>query len=334
MTLPDTMRAAIAHRLDGSPDAVTVDTVEVPTPGPGEVLVRMRAAPLNPNDLLFLTDRYMIRREAPTVVGFEGVGDVVACGGGALSWALQGRRVSLTASEHSGTWAEYAIAPALRCLPLLPRLSDAQGATMLTNPFSAWAMVDHARAQHRAMVQTAASGALGSAIARLCLELGFPCLHVVRREAQVQALRELGAEHVLDSSTPDFDERFAALSAELGATLCLDAVAGDTGSRILHLMPPGSTLRIIGTLSGADLSIEADDMLFHGKRVEGFTMHEWAEQAGLAEQGRVALQVQRHLGGALAVPIREEQPLDEVANALARYRAAMGAGKILLRMHA
>ena len=56
------MKAAIVHAFDGDPASVTVDEVPVPEPGPGEVLVRMLAAPINPNDLMFLEDRYLVRR--------------------------------------------------------------------------------------------------------------------------------------------------------------------------------------------------------------------------------------------------------------------------------
>jgi NADPH:quinone reductase-like Zn-dependent oxidoreductase len=331
-TLPTSMRAARAYAFDGDPASVRVDEVEVPRPGRGEVLVRMLAAPINPNDLMLLEDRYLVRREAPSPVGFEGAGVVVECGGGVVSRAILGRRVACTASDHSGTWAEYAVCPATRCVPLRQGLTDAQGATMLTNPFTAWVLFDGCRREgHAALIQTAPAGSLGRMIVRLCHEQGLGVLHIVRTPSEAEELRGIGAEHVLVSSADDFDAELTRLARELGATVCLDAVGGRLAGRVLAAMPADSTLRIFGDLSGEPVALEAHGLLFDRKRVEGFNMYDWTRESSLLAKARVALSVQRHLEGALAVQVRNELPLRDVQEALRAYRQAMGGGKLLLR---
>src|SRR3954469_14283372 len=102
--------------------------------------------------------------------------------------------------------AENVATSAQPCLPLSDKDDLEQGAMMLLNPISAWAMVDEARkADHKAIVQTAAASALGKMVVRLGKRFGLPVISVVRRAEQVEALRQIGAEHVLDSSTADFD---------------------------------------------------------------------------------------------------------------------------------
>jgi NADPH:quinone reductase-like Zn-dependent oxidoreductase len=325
------MQAVTVATFDGDPKSAAVAEVPVPEPGRGEVLVRMISAPINPNDLMFLEGRYFVKRPPPATVGFEGVGVVVDSGGGFIPRMLVGRRVACSTAERGGTWAEYTVSSAARCVPLRRALSDVRGATMLTNPFTAWVLFDRCRRDHSALIQTAAAGALGRMIVRLCREFAFEGIHVVRREAQARELRDLGARHVLDSSSPSFDEELTELAGRLGARICLDAVTGALSGRILAAMPPDSTLLVYGRLSRESMQVDPYGVLFERKRVEGFNMYDWVRGHNLLQQALVAWRVQKHLDGALEVDVRDELPLARVQDALVSYRAEMSGGKILLR---
>jgi NADPH:quinone reductase len=74
MTLPDTMRAVQLSAYDGRPESVRVAQVPVPAPGPGEVLVKMAASPVNPSDLMFIRGLYGFKKPLPANPGFEGSG--------------------------------------------------------------------------------------------------------------------------------------------------------------------------------------------------------------------------------------------------------------------
>ena len=148
-----------------------VELVErpVPTPGHGQVLVHMRAAPINPNDVMFLDGAYEVKKPLGTLAGFEGSGTVVASGGGAIARYMLGREVACAAGDGDGTWAEYVCVDAMRCAPLDKRTDPLQGAMLLTNPLTASVLLETARrAGHRAFVQNAAAGAIGRMLVRLC----------------------------------------------------------------------------------------------------------------------------------------------------------------------
>ncbi len=326
------MRALELRTREGElPRPVLVEKA-VPTPRRGEVLVHVAAAPINPNDLLFLRDQYEVKKALPVVPGFEGSGTVVAAGGGFIARTMLGRRVACAAGDGDGTWAEYVAVPAMRCAPLRGGVELEAGATMLTNPLTAWVLATRARREgHRAVVLTAAAGALGRMTSRLMRAQGREVVHVVRRLAQAEALKkEEGATHVLDSSEEGFVEELRALSAKLGVSLALDAVGGETTGQLFAAMPPGSVVRVYGMLSNAPCRVETSDLVFHGKRIEGFTMYEWLESTSTLGQLFAIMKVQGLLGGVLRTQVRARFSLAEHDAALAAAQQGASDGKVLL----
>jgi NADPH2:quinone reductase len=331
--IPTTMRAVLLRAYDGKPESVEVAEVPVPQPGPGEVLVRLAAAPVNPSDLMFMQGLYGFKKELPTILGFEGSGTVVATGNGLMPWFLSQRRVSCAAADpksRGGTWAEYLVTRATLCIPLRKDIDFEQGATLLVNPLTAWGLMDQVRrGGHRAVVQTAAASALGRMVIRLGRRFSIPIINVVRRAEQAEALHKVGAEHVLDSSDTRFDDQLRELCHALGATIGFDAVAGEMSGRILRGQPPGSRLLVYGALSLEPTTIDPFSLIFEQKHVEGFLLPSWLRSKSLLSQLRTAGKVQRLLGSDLKTEVQARFPLQEARAALAQYTGHMSAGKVL-----
>jgi NADPH:quinone reductase len=328
------MRAVQLRDYDGKPASLSVAQVPVPHPGPGEVLVKVFASPVNPSDLMFIIGNYGFKKALPATPGFEGSGTVVEAGSGMMARFMKGRRVACAAADAKSTggmWAEYIVTSAQFCVPLGKKVEMEHGATMLVNPLTAWALVDEARrGRHRAAVQTAAASALGKMVIRLGQKFGLPVVNVVRRPDQVELLRGLGAEHVLNSGDPSFDDELRKLCHKLGASISFDAVAGEMSGRVLQAQPQGSRMLIYGGLSLKPAEIDLTSLIFEGKRVEGFWLSAWLRGHNLLSQLRVARQVQTLLAGDLKTEIRARLPLDKAAEGLAQYAANMTAGKVLL----
>ena len=330
-SIPATMRAVELRSYEEGAGGLAVVEKPVPRPRRGEVLVSIAAAPVNPSDLMFLTGLYGQRKRLPVVPGFEGSGVVVASGGGFMARFLKGRRVACAAPfDGDGTWAEYMIAPAAQCIPLRKGVDLEHAASMIVNPFTAWALMDIARrAGARGVVQTAAAGALGRMVVRLAAARGVHLVNVVRRAGQVRLLEAEGAGYVLNSADEDFDERLGELCTRLHTTVAFEAVAGELTGRVLRAMPKGSRAVVYGALSQEGCLVDPRSLIFEDKRVEGFWLSKWLLALNPLRRMLVAGKVQKLLARELKTEVRARLPLEQAAEGLRQYTREMTGGKVI-----
>lgn len=181
-------------------------------------------APIPPRHMSSLEVKPRIGQSMP--IGFEGAGTVVAAGANVTE--LIGKAVSLMGG---GMYASFRRANASDCLVLPAGTSVEAAASMYVNPLTALSMVETMRREgHSALVHTAAASNLGQMLNRICIADGIPLVNVVRSEEQVEILRSIGAEYVVDSSVESFFEDLARAITATGATLAFDAVAGGSMS--------------------------------------------------------------------------------------------------------
>ncbi len=327
--LPETMRALRLTAYDGRPESLQLTELPMPKPGPGQVLVRVAAAPINPSDLMFVRGLYGVKKELPAVPGFEGSGTVVAAGS-LTGRLLVGRRVGcVPAPNADGTWAEYVVAPLAQCIPLLPRINNEQGASFFVNPFSAWALMDIAkRGKHKALVQSAAASTLGRMLQKLATKEKLPLVSVVRRAEQEEVLRKLGAQHVVNSSEPEFEERLRLICQELGVSLALDAVAGPMTGHLTRALVDGGTVIVYGALSEQECRIHPQEFIFHKKKVEGFWLADFFKGRFGKDQLRALVDVPMLVGKEFETPVRARLPLDSAGEALRIAASDMTSGKV------
>jgi len=234
---------------DGKLELSLVD-VELSPPGPGEVIVRIEAAPLNPSDLGLLTGpadlatldqrgtagRPVLTADIPEQrmpmvrarlnesmpVGNEGAGTVVAAGDGAEE--LIGKTVAVIGG---GMYTQYRKARLSDLLPFPDGVTAREGASAFVNPLTALAMVETMRAEgHKALVHTAAASNLGQMLNRICIADGVSLVNIVRSAEQAKILRDIGATYVVDSTSDNFRDELVDALAETGATLAFDAIGG------------------------------------------------------------------------------------------------------------
>jgi|WetSurMetagenome_2_1015567.scaffolds.fasta_scaffold27267_5 NADPH:quinone reductase len=326
-TIPKSMQAVLLEQPGGAP---IVGQLPTPVPGPGQVLVRMAATPINPSDLGFLQGSYGFQKPFPVVPGFEGSGTVVAAGSGLLPHLLFGRRVACSAAA-GGAWAEYLVTPATTCFPLVTKLSQEQAATLIINPLTALAFLDIARQdKHAAVVHNAAASALGRMILRLGQQQHIPIIHIVRRPEQVELLHTLGAEHVLSNRDSDFVDRLHTLAVQLKATLILDPVGGEQTQQLLTAAPAGSTVVLYGSLSGDRIEVTSQASRRGNTDVTGFFLPNWIAQKNVRQILQDGWRVQRFAATIFQTTIQKRFPLAEVQPAIELYRTNPTAGKVLL----
>lgn len=249
--------------------------VDMPTPQPEQVLIKVEAAPINPSDhgVMFgwsnmaaashSGDGKDIVLSAPvpeaglTVmkgrlgqdlpVGNEGAGEVVATGDNDHAKSLMGKRVAALGGQMYG---QYCLAPAMMCLPLHDEHTARDGASSFVNPLTALGFVETMKMEgHKAIVHTAAASNLGQMLNKICQADGIEIVNIVRRQEQVDMLKSMGATHIVNSSDNDFMANLTDAVHATGATLGFDATGGGSlASDILRAME-GAAARTPGAYS-------------------------------------------------------------------------------------
>lgn len=318
-----------AVAIDAFGDYTLAHIADLPKPQPqaGEVLVQVHSSPINPSDFYFMAGGYGTSKPLPVVPGLEGAGLVVECGAGAES--LLGKRVHVSGG---GLWAEYKLAKAEEVVPLLDDVSFDQGATLWVNPMTVMMFRDLVRqGNHRAAAQDAANSALGKMLIRLCRQEAIPLINIVRSAKSAASLRAEGAENVLDSSDANFLKDYKAICASLNATIAFDAVAGDMTGAVLSGLCAGGVVYVYGGLSEQPSNgIQASDIIFLGKRVEGRMMPAWLGRKSAEEKQQLYLDIQGLMHSVFRSDIVGNYSLEQVQTALAAYKADMAAGKVLI----
>ena len=326
------MRAVVLKAYGDRGNCLACEEIDTPKPKRGQVLVKVAAAPINPSDLAFVDGNYGIRKVLPTVPGFEGAGVVVAANAGLYGRWLVGQRVACIAPEDGpGTWAEYAACNVGACVPLGRNTSMEFGASLIVNPVTAISLLERARQYgSRAVVQTAAASALGRMISRAAALRGMPVINVVRRDEVAAKLIEEGREHVLNSESPDFERQLRDLSQRLGATVVIDAVAGDLTGIVARAMPVGSKVIVFGGLSAQDPGLSIPNLIFEGKSLEGFWLPVHLRKVGLLKTLAMFREVQGAGELTFGTSVQARLPLERVHDGVALQQAHGTEGKVLL----
>ena len=323
MTFPDDMQALVLNNdgfalkksgsvLESLDPYVTLTRVGVPKPGPSQVLVKVSLASINPSDVMFIKGQYGQPRVKGQPAGFEGVGTVVAAGEAAAP--LAGMRIAFATGQSGwGSWADYAIAEAGACIPLIDGVRDEDGAALIVNPLTAIAMFGIVReAGEKAFVMTAGASQLSKLILELAKKAGYRPIVTVRRDDQIETLKKAGAAHVLNATADDFQEKLREVMKAEKPRIFLDAVTGPLASAIFAAMPRGARWIIYGRMDLGDTLIpEPGQLIFMNKRIEGFWLTEWMRQAGERRKEAVIEAQTRFADGRWATDVTAVVPLSE-----------------------
>jgi len=310
------------------PPAVRVEETPSTAPAPGEVVVRMLAAPINPADLNVIEGTYGELPRLPATIGNEGVGEILAVGSGVQTLRV-GQKVLPLAF---GTWTQELILPANNAIPLPDGIDIQQAAMLAVNPATAWRLLhDFASLQPGDwIVQNAANSGVGRAVIQLARHLGLRTLNVVRRPELLNELRSLGGDVVV---TEEADLRREARQICGGALpkLALNAVGGASALNIANALAPGSQHVTFGAMARQPLKIPNSLLIFQNLAFRGFWLRRWKEAAPASEIQATYSALAELLGcGILHTPIQQILPLTQVTQALSAAMGDKRSGKILL----
>jgi NADPH:quinone reductase len=330
ISVPNTMQAVFLEKKDGP---LAVREVPTPAPGPGEVLVKIAAAPVNPSDLARIRSAHTWIDLAKFIPGLEGSGKVVAAGKGLLPKLWLGKRVVCAShNPENGTWAQYMLTKAGTCFPLSRKVSDEQGSMSMVNPLTALSFFEIAKqGSHKAIINNASASALGRIVELLGNKHHIPVINIVRSEKNADALRKRGSRYVLNSSDPSFLESLTDLSHQLNATVLFDSVCSEDLHKMIGALPVKSSVIIYGNLTGADqIMINPRNLIDNSIRISGFYLGSRSQENGLMKNMMNLLEVRKLMSHDLKINVQARFPLDKAQEAVDTYLNNMSAGKVLL----
>ena len=322
------INAAVYERHGNPPDVLRVESQPWPAPAPDEVVVKMRAAPINPADLNQIEGKYPVRPELPAIPGFEGAGVVVKIGADVKS-VTNGALVIVP--HNIGTWRD-AIAVKADELVIVPAGIEPVDAAMLKiNPMTAWRLlhdyVDLKKGDW--LIQNAANSTAGRAVIQIARELSYKTVNVVRREELIDELRSEGGDVVLVDGE---NLRNQAKNATGGASirLALNSVGGDSALRLANCLAPASTMVTFGAMSLQPLKIPNGLLIFKDLRFRGIWINKWYDNATKEQR----METFRSLfdmakRGLLKAKVEKAYPLAEARAAVARAAQGKRSGKII-----
>ena len=323
-----TINAAVYETHGNPADVLHVESRPWPTPAPGEVIVKMRAAPINPADLNQIEGKYPVRAELPATPGFEGAGIVVDVGAdvkGLTSGAL------VILPHNVGTWRDAVAVKADELVVVPADIKPVHAAMLKINPMTAWRLlhdyVDLARGDW--LIQNAANSAAGRAVIQIAHELGYKTVNVVRRSELVDELRADGGDIVLVDSENLRREVGDAIGGR-PIRLGLNAVGGESALRLANCLAPGSTLVTYGAMSLQPLKIPNGLLIFKDLRFRGIWINKWYDNATPAQR----MEAFQHLfemakRGLLQTKVEKAYPLSEAKTAVAHAARGQRSGKII-----
>ena len=321
------MRAA-EIAAPGGPEVLRWVDRERPQPGPGEVLLRVRAFGVNRPDLLQRRGLYPPPPGASDIPGLEVCGDVV---GGDLGALQSGQRVC--ALLAGGGYAEYCVVPAVQCLPAPVAFSDAEAAALPETFFTVWHNVFERgalQAGETLLVHGGASG-IGTVAIQLAAARGARVLATAGSAGKCRACVELGAERAIDYKTEDFVDAVRAHTGGRGVDVVLDMVAGDYIARDLACLAEDGRVVIIAVQGGTQAAFDAARLMVRRQTITGSTLR----ARSVEFKGALARALQREVwplldAGRVRPQLHAVLPADELVQAHALLERGANVGKVVL----
>lgn len=331
MSVPFTMRAIDPVTPCGL-DALTPIERPVPRPGAGEVLVKVAAAGVNRPDVLQRKGMYPMPPGAPSILGLELAGTVVALGEG-VEPEMLGQPVC--ALVGGGAYADYAVAPVGTCLSVPPTLTMVEAAAIPETLFTVWTNVferGYASDGDIVLVHGGTSG-IGTMAIALGAIFGLTVIVTAGSDEKCAAALALGAAHAINYKTQDFVELVKGFTGGLGCAVVLDMVGGDYVPRNLQCLADDGRHVSIAVQGGMMATIPIFEVMRRRLTLTGSTLRprDPAFKAMVADE--LARMVWPHVeAGRLKPVIDRTFPLAEAGAAHARMEAGDHVGKIVLTM--
>lgn len=322
----------IAVDSHGGPEQMRMAEGPRPTPGPGEVLIKVAAAGVNRPDVAQRMGLYPPPPDASPILGLEVAGEIVELGEG-VDKRLLGNKVC--ALVNGGGYAEFALAPAGQCLRVPANLTLAEAAALPETFFTVWTNVFD-RAQLKAgetfLVHGGSSG-IGSTAIQLAKAMGARVFTTAGSDKKCEFCRLLGADLAVNYRQQDFVELIQQATDGKGVDVILDMVGGDYIPRNIQLAALDGRIVSIAFLGGAKATVNFAPVMMKRLTLTGSTLRPQSSAAKAAIADNLREQVWPLIEAGKVTPrIDARFPLEQVVDAHKLMESSQHMGKIVLIM--
>lgn len=328
--MSDSEMIAVEVSEPGAPEVLKAVTRPRPSPGPGEVLIKVAAAGVNRPDVLQRTGHYPPPPDASDLPGLEVAGEIIELGEG-VSGLTVGERVC--ALVTGGGYAQYCVAAGDLSLPVPEGMSDVEAAAIPETFYTVWTNVfQRARLQPgEVLLVHGGSSGIGTTAIQLAREHGATIYVTAGSDEKCAACEKLGATVAINYRREDFVERIRALTDRRGVDVVLDMVAGDYFPRNLKSLAVEGRLVQIALQRGARSEIDLGRVMVKRLTVTGSTLR----PRSVAEKAVIANELKKKVwpmfeSGSIKPIIHATFPLADAAEAHALMETSTHIGKIML----
>jgi NADPH2:quinone reductase len=318
------MKAIQVHHF-GGPEVLALGEIPVPKPGPGEVLVRVRAAGVNPYDTYMRNGTYAVKPALPYTPGSDAAGTVEAVGPG-VTKVKPGVRV-YTAKTLTGAYAEYALALESQVYPLPEKISFPQGAGLWVPYGTAYTALHHhahARAGEILLVH-GASGGVGTAAVQFARAQGLTVIGTAGTQRGLELVKKEGAHHVFDHCKAGYAEEILNVTGGKGVDVVTEMLANVNLATDLKLLTLYGRVIVIG--NRGEITINPRELMARRALVRGFTLWAATEAESVEIHAAIAAGLEN---GTLRPIVGKELPLKDAPQAHQDVLRPGAFGKIVL----
>lgn len=307
---------------------LTLQNIDTPVAGPGEVLIKVETCGMNFGDTLMIKGTYQEKPDLPVTIGMELAGTVAGLGAG-VSALKTGQRIAAYAG--SGGLADYAIVPAAACVPIPDQMSAVDAAAFLIAYGTSQIALDYkARLQPaERLLVLGASGGVGLTAVELGKLMGAEVVACARGQDKLEICRKIGADHLIDSDTDDIRAVVKSLG---GADVVYDPIGGDQFKAALRACNPGARLLPLGFASGEVPQIPANILLVKNLTVLGFYIGGYAKLDPSVLTNSFRALTDWYVAGKLKPHVSHVLPLEKANEALDLLRTRQATGKVVIEI--
>lgn len=317
--------------VDSVNQSLSVEQGPMPMPGAGEVLIKVRAAGINRADLLQRKGLYPPPADASPIMGLEVAGEIMALGEGVANWKVGDKTCALT---NGGGYADYALAPAVQCMPIPDGFSKAEAASLPEALLTVWHNVFQRaklRAGEKVLIHGGASG-IGTLGIMMCQAMGAEVYSTAGTDLKCQALQARGVVRAVNYKTEDFESVLTEMGLKDKINVILDLAGGDFIQRNLNIAAPEGRIVSIAFLRGFSAEVNFAPLLMKRITLTGSTLRAQSVEKKAIMVEELLEHIYPHLQSGAVKPLVDSiYALEDAEEAHRHMESGEHMGKIILR---